>query len=180
MHEETKIFLNSLLVIVFVFLFSLGLYYLGNLSDPGEYFQIDDNYVILYQSNESAIIYEHIPIDKNRLRDSVDVINEIKRHIFPTIEKWEKINDYILVKQTPNEKLIHYFVAWEYQDIYDNEKSLVISDNILANDKHFKTVLLNPTNYWVIDSKQKKKYGPFNEKEFNVIADSLNVKFKYN
>jgi hypothetical protein len=56
----------------------------------------------------------------------------------------------------------------------------VVADSILKSDSYYQNVFSRKTNYWIIDKKGDKLYGPYNFTQFNNQRNLLKVALELN
>jgi hypothetical protein len=97
-------------------------------------------------------------------------IDEIS--IWPTVCSFEYDENFIIVKQAPNEKAIKQFL------IFFEDKSSESTDSLMKTDKSFINMLAADTCYWIIIKKTMVTNGPFNYPDFIKQRQLLGVPIK--
>lgn len=157
--------------IIIILLFLVSLIIISLIWGDSDLEVIEGKYKLFKQSNVDSQIMYSVTYDL----DSLSIYKYLKNNIYPTVEKFVFHNDYILVKQRPKKDLYQKAIIWEYESIFTNEKSKIVTDSIINRDPYFQKIFKNRINYWIIDVKKEILYGPFNLNEFNSKKKQLSV-----
>lgn len=93
-------------------------------------------------------------------------IDEIS--IWPTVLSYDYDDNFVIIKQLPNEKAIKQYL------IYFQDKSIELADSLMKSDTFFIKMFDRDTCYWIINKKDKVIKGPYNfssfQKEKSIIG----------
>lgn len=95
--------------------------------------------------------------------------NHDKISIYPTVESFVADDDFIIARQVPNKEGVKW-IFYPFTDIQ--------VDSLIKNDLYFEEVFANKINYWIIEKKKHKVFGPYNELDFNKKKNDLNISEK--
>lgn len=93
--------------------------------------------------------------------------------IYSDIEKINYNNQFVIIVQKPNKELM----LKRIKDDLNNEnirKQFEIKDSISKREKSYNKLFLNEENYYIIDKKNNKIFGPLNQRTF------INIKLQQN
>jgi hypothetical protein len=96
--------------------------------------------------------------------------------VWPTVLSYDYDENFIIIKQSPNEKAIKIYL------IFLKDKTSDQADSIMKADSFFINMFACDTCYWIINKKAIVLYGPFDnqsfirEKQKLMVSDKLKLK----
>lgn len=108
---------------------------------------LGNGYYYLGEGQTQSYIY--LSFDKKA--PSIDKIS-----VWPTVLAYDYNENFVIVKQSPNETVIRQNL------IYFNNETEVSVDSILKIDEFFIDMLSYDTCYWIIDKRKQVLNGPYN------------------
>jgi hypothetical protein len=125
--------------------------------------KIGNGYYYIGEGETQCYIYH----SSNEKSPSIDEIS-----IWPTVCSYEYNENFLIVKQVPNEKAIKQFL------IYFKDKSSESADSLMKTDTRFINMLAMDTCYWIIIKKTVVTSGPFNYPDFVKQRQLMGVPIK--
>lgn len=107
-----------------------------------------------------------------------------KQDLYATIIDYDYNDDFIIAIQEPDSLEIVHQISFDLEEdtklfpinsVDNTERSLIVADSIIRNDPFYQLMLSRQYNYWIVQHKKNKVYGPLSREDFDSIKYKLKI-----